>query len=148
MHTIYNTQWIYDSGIILASSVTQDSTDYYQLVPQIEQIIDTLGPLPDDTKISADNGYHTEDNLQYLDKKELDGYISNREQAHKAKKSLKKDKPFSKHNFQYDYRKNVYICPNNKILPYQKTYEYNEVSRRQYYCSDCFRCPDQQEYCW
>jgi len=50
LHTIYNTQWIYDSGIILASSVTQDSTDYYQLVPQIGQIIDTLGPLPDDTK--------------------------------------------------------------------------------------------------
>jgi len=96
-------------------------------------------------KISANNGYYTDDNLQYLAKNELDGYIPNREQAHKVKKGLKMDKPFSKYNFLYDYREDVYICPNNKNLPYQKTYEYDGVSRRQYYCSDCLRCPDQHE---
>lgn len=71
----------YDSGIILASTITQDPTDHYQLIPQIEQIIKILGPLPDDVKISADNGYYMDDNLQYLAKNELDGYIPNREQA-------------------------------------------------------------------
>ncbi|MBM4241788.1 MAG: hypothetical protein FJ150_09045 [Euryarchaeota archaeon] len=34
---------------------------------------------------------------------------------------------------------------NNKILPYQKTYKYNEVSRRQYYSSDCLKCPNQEK---
>lgn len=56
----------YDSGIILASTITQDPTDHYQLIPQIEQIKETIGPLPADVKISADNGYFTQTNLQYF----------------------------------------------------------------------------------
>jgi len=135
----------HDSGIILASIITTDPTDHYQLIPQIEQIIGTIGPLPEGAKISADNGYYTEDNLKYLAENKLDGYIANRKQAHEAKKGLKRDKPFSKHNFLYDYRRDVYLCPNNKILPYQRTYRYNEVSMRQYYCGDCLRCSDQEE---
>jgi len=100
----------HDSGIILASNITQDPTDHYQLIPQIEQIKETLGPLLDDTKLSADNGYFTEDNLKYLAENNLDGYISNRKQATEVKKGLKKDKPSSKHNFLYDYDGNFYIC--------------------------------------
>jgi uncharacterized protein YutE (UPF0331/DUF86 family) len=56
MELSYNLQIAidYDSGIILANTVTQDPTDHYQLIPQIEQTIETIGPLPDDTTISAD----------------------------------------------------------------------------------------------
>lgn len=135
----------YDSGIILASTITTDPTDHYQLIPQIEEIIETIGPLHDYAKISADNGYFTEDNLKFLVENNLDGYIPNRKQVHEYKKRLKKNKPFSKHNFIYDYEKDFYICPNNRKLPYQKTYKYDRVSMRQYYCSDCLRCPDQPE---
>jgi transposase len=135
----------HETGIILASNVNQDPTDHYQLEPQIEQIIETLGTIPEHTKFSGDNGYYTEDNLEYLAEEGFDAYIPNRKQAHEAKKGLKEDKPFSKHNFWYDYREDHYICPNNKTLPYRKTYTYNGVSRRQYYCSDCLRCPDQHE---
>lgn len=35
----------YDSGIILANTVTQDPADPYQLIPQIEQTIEAVGPL-------------------------------------------------------------------------------------------------------
>jgi transposase len=143
----YNLQQAVDhySGIILASTITTDPTDHYQLIPQIEQIIETIGPLPDDSKISADNGYYTEENLKYLAENNLDGYIPNRKQASEAKKEKQKDKPFSKYNFVYDYHEDIYICPNNKILPYQKTYTYDGVSRHQYYCSDCLKCPDQEK---
>jgi transposase len=68
----------YNSGIILANTVTQDSRDHYQLIPQIEHTIQIVGQLPDDTAISADNGYFTQINLQYLEDNELDGYIPNR----------------------------------------------------------------------
>ena len=56
MELSYNLQIAvdYDSGIILANTVTQDPTDHYQLIPQIEQTIETIGPLPDDTAINAD----------------------------------------------------------------------------------------------
>jgi len=61
MELSYNMQIAvdYNSGIILANSVTQDPTDHYQLIPQIERTIETIGPLNDETAISADNGYFT-----------------------------------------------------------------------------------------
>ena len=108
-HTIYNLQLDYNSGIILANSVTQDPTDHHQLIPQIEQTIATIGQLPHNIAISADNGYFTKTNLQYLDNNELDGYIPNRKQAHESKKQFKVDKPFSKHNFTYNYEKDYYF---------------------------------------
>lgn len=145
MHTNLQIATDHETGIILASNVNQDPTDHYQLEPQIEQIIETLGAIPKYTKFSCDNGYYTEDNLEYLAEKGLDAYIPNRKQAHEAKKDLKEDKPFSKYNFLYNYREDHYICPNDKILPYRKTYTYNGVSRHQYYCSDCLRCPDQEK---
>ncbi|MEW6011159.1 MAG: transposase [Euryarchaeota archaeon] len=104
---------------------------------------ETLGPLSEDSKFSADNGYYTRKNLEYLEENGLDGYIPNRKQVYETKKSLKKDKPFSKHNFIYDYADDLYICPNNKKLSYKKTYKYNDVQMRQYYCSDCLKCHDQ-----
>ncbi len=147
MEFSYNMQIAVDhnSGIILASTITQDPTDHYQLIPQIEQIIETIGPLPSFTKISADNGYYTKNNLQYLAKNKLDGYIPNRKQVYESKKHFKKNKPFSKYNFRYNHNKDVYICPNNKQLKYKKTYSYKEVLMRQYYCSDCLKCSDQEK---
>lgn len=94
----------HDSGIILASTITQDPTDHHQLIPQIEQIKETIGPIPSNSCISADNGYYTSENLEYLDENSLDGYIPNRKQVFKTKPRLKKNKPFSKHNFKYNYK--------------------------------------------
>ena len=113
MELSYNLQLTvdYDSGIILANTVTQDPTDHYQLIPQIEQTIETLGPLNDDTAISADNGYYTKMNLQYLEDNELDGYIPSRKQVHEYKKHFINNKPYSKHNFEYDYKNDLYLCP-------------------------------------
>lgn len=141
----YNSQISVDhkSGIIITNSVTQDPTDHHQLIPQIEKIIETIGPLPANTSISADNGYFTQDNIAYIYENELDAYIPNRKQATEAKTQIISKKPFSKHNFQYDHENNLYICPNNKKLPYQKTYKYEGKIRQQYYSNECLKCPDQ-----
>lgn len=133
----------YDSGIILASTITNEPTDHYQLIPQIEQIVETIGQIPTYTCISADNGYYTGENLEYLDENSLDGYIPNRKQVYETKPRLKKNKPFSKHNFKYNCKEDFYICPNDKKLTYQKTYKYKNARMRQYYCNDCLNCKDQ-----
>lgn len=135
----------HDSGIILASTLTHEPTDHHQLIPQIERIQNTLGPLPDHTKISADNGYYTTTNLKYLAENDLDGYIPNRKQAHKYKKKNKSDKKYSKHNFKYNHENDFYLCPNNKKLTYQKTYKYNNAYMHQYYCNNCLKCQNQLE---
>ena len=141
----YNSQISVDhkSGIILTNSVTQQPTDHHQLIPQIEKIIEPIGPLPDQTCISADNGYFTQDNIAYINENKLDAYIPNRKQAHEVKINKKLIKTFSKNNFRYDHQNNQYICPNNKKLPYQKTYKYNNKIRQQYYTKECLKCPDQ-----
>jgi len=48
MEFSYNIQIAVDgnSRIILANNVTQDPTDHYQLIPQIEQTITTIGHYP------------------------------------------------------------------------------------------------------
>ncbi len=135
----------YKFGIILSNSVTQDPTDHNQLIPTIKKIIETIGPLPKDTSFLIDNGYHTLKNLKYIHKNNISAYIPNRKQATQAKTNNKNIKPFSKHNFQYDYKNNQYICPNNQKLPYQKTYEYNNNLREQYYTNKCLKCSDQHE---
>jgi len=60
----------------------------------IKEIEENLGPLPRGTAIPADNGYFSGENLRYMEKKGLDGYIpnkKNRPSKYKGKKSV--DKP-------------------------------------------------------
>jgi hypothetical protein len=143
----YNSQISVDhkSGIILSNSVTQDPADHKQLIPTIEKIIETIGPLPKNTSLSVDNGYYTLENLVYIHKNNINAYIPNRKQATEAKTNIKHTNHFSKHNFKYDYKNNLYICLNNQKLPYQTIYEYNGKIREQYYTNKCLKCSDQHE---
>ena len=61
------------------------------------------------------------------------------------KKYFINNKPYSKHNFKYDHQNDLYICPNNEILKYKKTYNYNNINMHQYYTNKCLNCPNQLE---
>lgn len=61
-------------------------------------------------QVSADNGYSTDENTEYLDKHGFDGYIFSRKLSRKEKNKNLFEKPFSKDNFQYDYEMMTYIC--------------------------------------
>ena len=132
-------------GIIISSSLTQNPTDVFELIPQIEQIKGTFGELPPNTQISADNGYSTNENIDYLAENHLDGYISTRKLSRKLKKINKKDKPFGKDKFTFNHEKNTYICPMGQILENQKSYKNN--SRIVYWTNNCKTCPKKQECC-
>ena len=84
----------HDSGIIVANDVTQDCTDHHQLQPQVEKTEETVGELPDDTKLGFDNGYFSGANLRYLEEKGLDGYIPDSKQAQELKGKKPKLSPF------------------------------------------------------
>ena len=89
------------------------------------------------------NGILRNDNIEYIYENKLDAYILNRKQATEAKTYKKNNKPFSKHNFKYYHKNNLYICPDNKKLPYQKTYKYKGKIREQYCSNGSLNCPDQ-----
>jgi transposase len=77
----YNTQITVDHklGIIVANDVCQDRNDSYQLKPQIELVEENCGLLKEGTKICADTGYSSGNNIHYLNDTKLDPYIPEQE---------------------------------------------------------------------
>ena len=88
----YNGQIAVDDykGIILASYITNNPTDYYELIPLMEQVQSNLSEIYDETpvnyQVSADNGYSTDMNTEYLEQNGFDGYISSRKLSREQKK--------------------------------------------------------------
>ncbi|NIQ88524.1 MAG: IS1182 family transposase [Deltaproteobacteria bacterium] len=81
----YNCQAAVDeeSQIIVATNVTQQANDKQQLEPLVEEIKkNTDGRTPE--KLSGDNGYFSESNVQYLEDEGIDGYIATDGQKHGA----------------------------------------------------------------
>lgn len=99
----YNSQFSVDAKnqIILANDVCQDKHDANQLIPQIKNIEENIGKLPERTKIGADCSYSSGDNFQFLEEKKLDGYIPSRAQAQKLNG---KETTLRHDGYEYDWK--------------------------------------------
>lgn len=79
----YNCQAGVDEGsqVIVAANVTQEPNDKQQVKPLVEEIKkNTNGDKP--CKVSADNGYFSESNIEYLEDEGIDGFIAVGRQKH------------------------------------------------------------------
>lgn len=54
--------------------MTQNGNDVKEVIPLVEEMEKNLGGEKPD-KISCDGGYFSEENIEYLSKKEIDAYI-------------------------------------------------------------------------
>ena len=148
----YNAQIAVDEhkGIIIASHITNNPSDHHELIPEIEQVKSNLSEIyneiPSNFQVSADNGYSTDINTEYLEQEGLDGYISSRKFSRKEKKYNLTEKPFFKDNFNYDNEIKTYICPLGQPLYCVKEYEYKNKPRITYWTKECKSC-SVQEYC-
>jgi len=72
----YNCQVAVDSQsqVIVSTQVTQEANDKRQLKPVVEQIKANLDEKP--KQVSADSGYYSEENLEYLTEEEIDAYVA------------------------------------------------------------------------
>jgi transposase len=131
----------HDSGIIVANDVTQDCTDHNQLQPQLENTQENVGKLPEGTKVGADNGYFTGDNLRYLEEMKLDGYIPDGNLTKEMKGKKRNNDPYSKDKFEYDVERDCFICPHGDVLVRKGEYEYNGKIQYRYYGANCGECP-------
>lgn len=144
----YNYQIAVDSykGIIISTALSQNPTDFNELQPQIDTLESIVGPLEENTQILADNGYSTDEATDYLEDKNLDGYMASRKVARKDKNLIKSGNPYSKDNFTYDVEKGTYICPLGQILENQKDYVTKKNKRKiVYWSNNCKNCPKQLE---
>lgn len=73
----YNCQVAVDghAQVIVATGVTQEANDKEQLKPMMEKLKANLkGVKPG--RVTADNGYFSEDNVRYLAQEQVDGYVA------------------------------------------------------------------------
>jgi transposase len=78
----YNTQVAVEPlyQLVVGQSVTQDANDKKQVVPLIEAIEEQSGQKPDE--VLADSGYCSEENLKYLAKRRMEGFVATEKQKH------------------------------------------------------------------
>jgi transposase len=136
-HAGYNLQGVVDDehGLIVNSDVVSENNDLNQFAQQIKGAHEILQKKCDTA--CADSGYANTDELQKIDEQEIKVVVPSQKQA-----SKKEPKPFDKSNFQYDSKKDHYICPEGHLLTYRYTnkHEQNKV----YMISEkiiCKRCP-------
>jgi transposase len=140
----YNTQITVDHklGIIVANDVSQDRIDNYQLKPQIELVEENCGLLKEGTKICADNGYYSGNNIHYLNQKKLDQYIPEHEEATKTSTESVVDIRFVTSNFEYNEENDEFICPENQKLKfvYEGSDKVKKKNYRLYRGIECKKC--------
>jgi hypothetical protein len=78
----YNTQIAVEPAfqLIVGQQVTQAANDKQQLVPLVEKIEEQSGQKPQG--VVVDSGYCSEENLKYLDKRRIEGFVATEKQKH------------------------------------------------------------------
>jgi len=131
-----------DSGIIVARDVVNDNIDYYQLIPQLEQVKSNTGKYPDE--ITADNGYYTSENLMYLVERGINAYIPDENTAIAVKG--RDPKGYQKEMLRYNAKDDYFECEYGKIT---FRYKYYDKSKKRdvwiYKGETCMNCQIQKE---
>jgi transposase len=89
----YNTQVAVEPlfQLIVGQTVTQAANDKQQVVPLIEAIQEQSGQRPEE--VLADNGYCSEENLKYLAKRRMEGFVATEKQKHGERNEPCKRRP-------------------------------------------------------
>jgi transposase len=92
----YNTQIAVEPvfQLIVGQRVTQAANDKQQMVPLIERIEEQSGQKP--KGVLADNGYCSDENLKYLARKRMEGFVATGKQKHGERRETCKRGPLSK----------------------------------------------------
>lgn len=140
----YNIGFTVDENQLIADiSITNSSSDQGGLTTGIEGVEKTIGgEIPHGTKILADAGYFSADNIDYLAGKSLDGYIA----PSMDFKTDKFEKEWRYRFFRYDSEKDAVICRYGRELarhipdkPPKKDIEQFKAKE------DCTDCPFKNE---
>jgi len=142
-HAGYNLQAVVDEkhGLIVNDDVVSENNDLNQFAQQINQANETLEKKCDTA--CADSGYASTDELQKIDEQKtkdeqpIKVVVPSQQQV-----SKKQPKPFDKSNFEYDSKKDRYVCPEGHFLTYRRT---NKRERNKVYIISektiCKQCP-------
>lgn len=107
----YNCQAaVTESGIIVAGEAVTEANDRNQLKPVIEQT--ELNTQEKVKEVAADCGYGSYANYEYLEQREIDGYVPDSNfQQYKSGEYEKEENRYHYSNFKYDSASDSYVCP-------------------------------------
>ncbi len=101
--------------------------------PQIELVEENCGLLKVGTKLCADTGYYSGNNIHYLNDKKLDPYIPEQEVSKTITENVE-DVRFDISNFDYNEEIDEFICPENQRLKFlRKGYEKERMRKYRIY---------------
>ncbi|MBQ7500585.1 MAG: transposase [Clostridia bacterium] len=139
----YNVQIAVESEYIVGVGLFPNPTDTTTLIPFLERMRRQTGRKIAD--LTADAGYPSEENFDYLEKNGQRGFI--KPQNYEISKTRKyKSNKFRPEHMNYDSEADEYICPNGKKLKYIYTSKYTtengyKTNRKVYQCESCEGCP-------
>ena len=137
----YNVQSVVDDKhkLIVASEVTNDSTDLHQLHPMSQLAKEALSVEANALEVLVDAGFY---NAEQLEKCAEDGFTVYAPEPKKSKSEV--DGRFAKQAFSYDSSRDAYQCPDKKWLEKQGGLRKNTGNPKYRYASkgsDCKVCP-------
>ena len=131
------------SGVIVAATLTNNPADYEALVELTEQTEANTGYRP--KEVLADSGFSSYGNLQYLEEKNIEGYIPD-QKMESIRKGTCMHPEFHKSRFKYDEETDTYTCPMGQALAYKGLMRrpgHSDI--RLYKCDECSKCSRKTE---
>ncbi|MEM2947701.1 MAG: IS1182 family transposase [Candidatus Bathyarchaeia archaeon] len=139
----YNVLLGTENQVIVNYEVEQNASDGSCFINLMDGIKDLYGRVVE--KVSGDAAFGNEENYAYCEKNGIEAYL--KYPTYHAEKTRKfKEDVFRKENWEYDERRDVYVCPRGEELEFcEEAEEVTATGYRKkvkiYRCKGCNECP-------
>lgn len=139
----YNVQISTNNQYIASYSVHQQTTDTGTLIAHLGQHMKQLGK---PATVTADAGYGSEQNYQWLENKRITAYVKHNQFDRRQSNRLKNTSSYATENLCYDPDKDVYYCPSGQRMKKKGTKTVitkggYEQTITKYQAKNCAGCP-------
>ena len=143
----YNVQLSTNNQYIASYSVHQNTTDTNTLADHISQHIKDYKVKP--SSITADAGYGSEQNYQWLERKGITAYVKHNHFDRNQHTKTQNKTPYATDKLTYDPQQDRYLCPSGKAMKNKGAFKrYNRNGYAQmitrYATNKCASCPLQE----
>lgn len=139
----YNLQISTNKQFVTHYSLHQKPTDTTTFIPHFKEFEILYGQLP--ASVTADAGYGSQENYEYLEKNFIDGYVKYN-QFHKEQQTKQADKLSHTSNLYHNPQSDTYYCPSGQPMKRvgtrkRKSEAGYEQTYAQYQAKNCEGCP-------
>jgi transposase len=127
-----------DSQVVVGMKVVQDEHDRHQIDGMLNEVYENTGCKAG--MIAADTGYYSAESLKALDENSQAGAIA-----------MAKGSPtttstgYGRESFKYDSERDVYICPEERLLTFRRVIKHGKTNYKRYECSGCRNCSRKED---